>query len=71
MNDNPYESLGDVHSDDSRWAFGTGFTDPLAGIDTSVPEGVDAAELAAVCLALGDDALIYSHRLQQLKVPYS
>ncbi len=63
--DNPYESLGDVHSDDSRWAFGTGFTDPLAGIDTSVPEGMDAAELAAVCLALGDDALIYSHRLQQ------
>jgi ring-1,2-phenylacetyl-CoA epoxidase subunit PaaC len=63
--DNPYESLGDMHADDARWAFGTGFTDPLAGIDTSVPEGMDAAELAEVCLALGDDALIYSHRLQQ------
>jgi ring-1,2-phenylacetyl-CoA epoxidase subunit PaaC len=50
---------------DHRWAFGTGFTDPLEGIDTSVPDGVDAAALAAYCLMLGDDALIYSHRLQQ------
>jgi ring-1,2-phenylacetyl-CoA epoxidase subunit PaaC len=50
---------------DQRWAFGTGFTDPLEGIDTSVPDGVDAAALAAYCLMLGDDALIYSHRLQQ------
>jgi ring-1,2-phenylacetyl-CoA epoxidase subunit PaaC len=63
--DNPYDWLADVHSDDHRWAFGTGFTDPLAGVDTSVPEGVDADALAAFCLALGDDALIYSHRLQQ------
>jgi len=30
-----------------------------------VPDGVDAAALAAYCLMLGDDALIYSHRLQQ------
>src|SRR4029079_17525382 len=43
----------------------TGFTDPLEGIDASVPDGVDAAALTAYCLALGDDALIYSHRLQQ------
>jgi ring-1,2-phenylacetyl-CoA epoxidase subunit PaaC len=63
--DNPYDWLADEHSDDSRWAYGTGFTDPLAGVDTSVPDGVDAAGLAAFCLALGDDALIYSHRLQQ------
>ena len=27
--------------------------------------GIDAGALAAYCLALGDDALIYSHRLQQ------
>jgi ring-1,2-phenylacetyl-CoA epoxidase subunit PaaC len=52
-------------ADDQRWAFGTGFTDPLEGIDTSVPPGVDGAALAQYCLMLGDDALIYSHRLQQ------
>src|SRR3984957_20034541 len=59
-----YQSLGE-DSDDHRWAFGTGFTDPLEGIDASVSDGVDAAALAAYCLMLGDDALIYSHRLQQ------
>jgi ring-1,2-phenylacetyl-CoA epoxidase subunit PaaC len=60
-----YLSLADVTEDDHRWAFGTGFGDPLAGIDVAVPEGADSAELTATCLALGDDALIYSHRLQQ------
>jgi ring-1,2-phenylacetyl-CoA epoxidase subunit PaaC len=59
-----YQSLAE-DSEDHRWAFGTGFTDPLEGIDASVPDGVDAAALAAYCLMLGDDALIYSHRLQQ------
>nr|WP_208407494.1 1,2-phenylacetyl-CoA epoxidase subunit PaaC [Amycolatopsis granulosa] len=54
----------DAH-DDSRWAFGTGFEDPLAGVDTSVPSGVDGVELAQYCLMLGDDALVFSHRLQQ------
>ena len=63
--DSPYEWLADEHSDDGRWAYGTGFTDPLAGVDTSVPVGVDADALAAYCIALGDDALIYSHRLQE------
>jgi ring-1,2-phenylacetyl-CoA epoxidase subunit PaaC len=66
MNDefNAYQSLAE-ETEDSRWAFGTGFTDPLEGIDTSVPDGIDAAALTKYCLALGDDALIYSHRLQQ------
>jgi ring-1,2-phenylacetyl-CoA epoxidase subunit PaaC len=59
-----YQSLSE-ETEDHRWAFGTGFTDPLEGIDASVPGGVDARALAAYCLALGDDALIYSHRLQQ------
>jgi ring-1,2-phenylacetyl-CoA epoxidase subunit PaaC len=60
-----YLSLADATEDDHRWAFGTGFADPLAGLGEAVPEGVDPAELTATCLALGDDALIYSHRLQQ------
>ena len=59
-----YQSLAE-EAEDHRWAFGTGFTDPLEGIDPSVPDGIDAAALAAYCLMLGDDALIYSHRLQQ------
>ena len=60
-----YLSLADVAGDDQRWAFGTGFADPLAGVDVAVPAGIDPAALAEQCLALGDDALIYSHRLQQ------
>jgi ring-1,2-phenylacetyl-CoA epoxidase subunit PaaC len=60
-----YLSLADTTEDDHRWAFGTGFADPLAGLGEAVPAGVDPAELTATCLALGDDALIYSHRLQQ------
>ncbi|GAB1691739.1 1,2-phenylacetyl-CoA epoxidase subunit PaaC [Krasilnikovia sp. M28-CT-15] len=59
-----YEALTD-HEDDARWAYGTGFADPLSGVDTAVPEGVDRERLAAYCLMLGDDALIMSHRLQQ------
>jgi ring-1,2-phenylacetyl-CoA epoxidase subunit PaaC len=59
-----YQSLSQ-ETEDHRWAFGTGFTDPLEGIDTSVPDGVDAQSLATYCLMLGDDALVYSHRLQQ------
>jgi ring-1,2-phenylacetyl-CoA epoxidase subunit PaaC len=62
--DNAYEALGES-PDDSHWAFGTGFDDPLSGVDTTVPSGVDGAELAAYCLMLGDDALIMSHRLQE------
>ena len=59
-----YQSLAQ-DTGDHRWAFGTGFTDPLEGIDTTVPDGVDAGALAVYCLMLADDALVYSHRLQQ------
>ncbi|NUW46163.1 1,2-phenylacetyl-CoA epoxidase subunit PaaC [Nonomuraea rhodomycinica] len=51
--------------DSSQWAFGTGFEDPLAGVDTTVPPGVDPAELAAYCLMLGDDALVMAQRLSE------
>lgn len=50
---------------ESRWAFGTGFEDPLHGVETAVPDGVDAAALAALCQALGDDALVGAQRLAQ------
>ncbi|MFD0683477.1 1,2-phenylacetyl-CoA epoxidase subunit PaaC [Actinomadura fibrosa] len=56
---------GDLGGDSSQWAFGTGFEDPLAGVDTTVPAGTDPAELAAYCLMLGDDALIMSQRLAE------
>ncbi|MDQ3627612.1 MAG: phenylacetate-CoA oxygenase subunit PaaC [Actinomycetota bacterium] len=59
-----YEAL--IEADhDSRWAFGTGFDDPLAGVDTTMPVGVDGADLGAYCLMLADDALVMSQRLAQ------
>lgn len=61
--DSVYDGL--LGSGDSQWAFGTDFEDPLAGMDTSIPDGADAASLARYCLMLGDDALIYSHRLSE------
>ncbi len=51
--------------DPTHWAFGTGFADPLAGVDTSIPDGVEPTDLATYCLMLGDDALVASHRLSQ------
>jgi ring-1,2-phenylacetyl-CoA epoxidase subunit PaaC len=63
--DNPYDILAADTDEGHRWAFGTGFTDPLEGIDTSVPADLDPGALVRYCLALADDALIYSHRLQQ------
>jgi ring-1,2-phenylacetyl-CoA epoxidase subunit PaaC len=62
--DDAYDALTD-HDDDTRWAYGTGFADPLAGVPTAMPDGVDPADLATYCLMLGDDALVLSHRLQQ------
>jgi ring-1,2-phenylacetyl-CoA epoxidase subunit PaaC len=63
--DTAYEAISEEADSGHRWAFGTGFTDPLAGVDTALPAGVDGDDLAAYCLMLGDDALIFSHRLQQ------
>jgi ring-1,2-phenylacetyl-CoA epoxidase subunit PaaC len=62
-----YEGLLDhaAAGDESQWAFGTDFENPLAGVDTTVPDGVDHGALAAYCLMLGDDALVLSHRLSQ------
>lgn len=59
-----YDSLAEAH-DDARWAYGTGFDDPLAGVDTTLPDGVDGAALAAYCLMLADDALLMSQRLAE------
>ena len=59
-----YQAITDV-TEDQRWAFGTGFDDPLSGVDTTIPDGVSGADLGAYCEMLGDDALIMSHRLQQ------
>ena len=64
FDDDAYGALTD-HDDDARWAYGTGFADPLAGVPTAVPGDVDRADLAAYGLMLGDDALVMSHRLQQ------
>lgn len=62
--DNAYEGLIDEDTH-GQWAFGTSFDDPLAGVDTTVPDDVDLTALAAYCLMLGDDALISSQRLAQ------
>ncbi|MFF4814184.1 1,2-phenylacetyl-CoA epoxidase subunit PaaC [Kitasatospora sp. NPDC001309] len=48
---------------EGRWAYGTGFTDPLLGVDTALPAGLAGADLAAYCQMLGDDALVLSQRL--------
>ena len=66
----PNEAHGSIFdgllgTDSSQWAFGTDFEDPLAGVDTTIPDGVDASALAAYCLMLADDALISSHRLSE------
>lgn len=60
--DNAYAGL---LVNDAHWAFGTDFEDPLAGVDTTVPDGVDPSVLSAYCLMLGDDALVASERISQ------
>jgi ring-1,2-phenylacetyl-CoA epoxidase subunit PaaC len=66
----PNDAHGSVYDgllggDPSHWAFGTDFEDPLAGVDTTMPNGVEAADLGAYCLMLADDALIASQRLSE------
>ena len=64
--DHVYLSLAEASPEgDARWAFGTGFEDPLHGVDTALPPGLDHAELASLCLALGDDALVSAQRLAE------
>jgi ring-1,2-phenylacetyl-CoA epoxidase subunit PaaC len=60
-----YDALDHAHGGEGHWAFGTGFDEPLAGVDTTVPDGVDRADLGAYCLMLGDDALVLAQRLTQ------
>jgi ring-1,2-phenylacetyl-CoA epoxidase subunit PaaC len=62
--DNAYESLADS-DDPTRWAFGTGFDDPLSTVDRVIPAGVNRADLTQYCLMLADDALILSQRLAE------
>jgi ring-1,2-phenylacetyl-CoA epoxidase subunit PaaC len=52
---NAYQSLAET----------TGLEDAAAEINAPVPAAADAADLAAYCQMLGDDALIYSHRLSE------
>ncbi|MCF6734123.1 1,2-phenylacetyl-CoA epoxidase subunit PaaC [Blastococcus sp. KM273129] len=60
-----YDALANAHGEAGRWAFGTGFDDPLAGVDTTVPGGIDPADLGTYCLMLGDDALVLAQRLTE------
>jgi ring-1,2-phenylacetyl-CoA epoxidase subunit PaaC len=60
-----YEALSAAPGDEHHWAFGTGFDDPLAGVDTAVPADIDPADLGAYCLMLGDDALVLAQRLTE------
>jgi ring-1,2-phenylacetyl-CoA epoxidase subunit PaaC len=62
--DHVYMSLVEASQQgETHWAFGTGFTDPLLGVDTALPVGVDGPDLSAYCLMLGDDALVLAQRL--------
>jgi ring-1,2-phenylacetyl-CoA epoxidase subunit PaaC len=60
-----YDALDHAHGGEGQWAFGTGFDEPLAGVDTTVPDGIDPADLGTYCLMLGDDALVLAQRLTQ------
>lgn len=61
--DNAYDAITSA-DDDQHWAFGTGFDDPLSGVDHAVPD-VSSVDLSTYCLMLADDALILSQRLTE------
>ncbi|MDN5858071.1 MAG: phenylacetate-CoA oxygenase subunit PaaC [Pseudonocardia sp.] len=63
--ENVYGALSDAHDEHGQWAFGTGIEDVATEITAPVPDGVAAADLAAYCLMLGDDALVCGHRLSE------
>ncbi|PPK69447.1 phenylacetate-CoA oxygenase subunit PaaC [Actinokineospora auranticolor] len=63
--DNAYDGLVEDGSEERHWAFGTGFTEALTGVDRAVPPLVDHDDLAAYCLMLGDDALVLAQRLAE------
>ena len=60
-----YQALDHEHGGDGQWAFGTGFDEPLAGVDTTVPDGISPGDLGTYCLMLGDDALVLAQRLTE------
>lgn len=62
--DGPAEAAEAAEAD-ARWAFGTGFDDPLHGVDTALPPGLDGAVVARCCVALADDALVSAQRLAE------
>lgn len=64
LHDNAYGGLVD-NDGHGHWAFGTGFDDPLAGVDTTLPADVDSSALATYCRMLGDDALVSAQRLAE------
>jgi ring-1,2-phenylacetyl-CoA epoxidase subunit PaaC len=63
--DNAYDAITEDPGDDHHWAFGTGFDDPLSGVDRAAPAEVSTEDLAVYCLMLADDALILSQRLTE------
>ncbi|WP_369131093.1 1,2-phenylacetyl-CoA epoxidase subunit PaaC [Modestobacter roseus] len=60
-----YDALDSAHGGAGQWAFGTGLDEPLAGVDTRAPDGVDPTDLGGYCLMLGDDALVLAQRLTE------
>jgi len=62
--DNAYDAITS-DNDEHHWAFGTGFDDPLSGVDRAVPPAVSTEDLSTYCLMLADDALILSQRLTE------
>ncbi|HEX7660665.1 MAG TPA: 1,2-phenylacetyl-CoA epoxidase subunit PaaC [Pseudonocardiaceae bacterium] len=69
MPENPADSTDEFDSSveiETHWAFGDLVARvEAAAIDAPIPADVDPARLAEYCLMLGDDALIFSHRLQE------